>query len=331
MAESILNQPTENAPSAETAAPVTQPEGGVPNNDAPNGETKAPQPAEGLPPTEKAPDTKPAEGAQPQSDDWATTRTKIAGTDEKVLKRLSRYGTLEEALKAGVEAQSKLDAVRATKPINKESTPEEVKAYREANNIPENAADYKIELPDGLVLGEEDKPVADSFMELAHKNNLRPELVNEVIGWNLKLREEMMQQVTEADNALMAETVTTLKSPDGWGSEYQTNINRINALLDASGDGVKDLLWNARLGDGTLLGNNAKALQFLDGLARQTLPLATITPAYGKSQVETAQAELAALQKEMGDSNSGYWKGPMAAHKQSRALELNEIMLNVKK
>lgn len=276
---------------------------------------------------EKAANANAATESGEQPIDWAAIRTKIAGGDEKVLNRLSRYGTLEEAIKSGLEARSKLDGLRPTQALTAESTPEEIAAYRKANGVPETAEGYEISLPDGLVLGEQDKPIADAFKEIAHKHNLKPDLVNEIVGWNLKMQEQMMNDLNAADTAMSNETTARLKSNDGWGSEYEKNTNTITALLNQGPPGMKEQLFGARLADGSLLGNNLDALRFLDSVARKVLPLATVTPTYGQTQLETARAELASLQKEMGDHNGPYWKGAQAAGKQARALELNEMLL----
>lgn len=332
--ENILNAPAGD-PAPPATPPVNDPAPGTttpatpPANDPPNGNQETQKPAQGVPPTTDKTDPDTPSGETPQGDDWAAIRTKVANGDDKLLGILSRYGTLDEALKAGVEAKRKLDAHRGSKPLTAESTPEEIKAYREANGIPENAKDYKIELADGLVLGEEHKELADAFMQIAHENNLPPGVVNKLISWNLKESERVMGEMVAQDKLLQQQTTQTLRSKDGWGHEYDLNVNRINALLDQGPPGLKDQIIGGRLADGSLIGNNLDAMQWLDSIARKEMPLATITPTFGKTQLETAQSELASLQGLMGDPNSEYWKGPNASKNQERVRQLNEMLSKV--
>lgn len=250
-------------------------------------------------------------------EDWAAARTRIANGDEKVLQRLNRYSTQDEFIKAGLEAQNKIGAIKTRAPLTKDSTPEEVSAYRKANDIPEAPADYKIAMPDGLVLGEQDKVVAGKFQEIAHKHNLPTAAVNEIIAGQMKIQNEMIAEQQAADNLGLQEAQAALGSPEVWGSEVKLNLNLINGMLDSAPAGVKDQLLGARLADGSLLGNNVDTLKWLSTMARELNPYATVTPG-GNGNSQTIDTEMAELQKLMGDRKSDYWVGPLAAAKQER-------------
>ena len=268
---------------------------------------------------EVLPDSAPATG-----DDWASVRTRIANGDEKILNRLSRYSTADDALKAGLEAQNKIAAGlnKAAKVPGADSTEAEVKAYREANGIPDTAKGYNIELPDGVVLGEEDQPVADAFVEVAHKHNLPPAVVNDIIANQMKLQNAQQADQAAADEKQRVVAEETLTDDKVWGSESKLNINMINQMLVSAPKGVKDQIMGARLADGTMLGNDVDALRWLANTARTLNPYATVTPGAGQSSADSVAGEISKLNTMMGDKTSEYWKGPSADKNQARYRDL---------
>ena len=288
--------------------------GGAPANEP----TATPTPPEGAPADSGTPENVPAAGGE----DWATIRARVAGEDDKVLARLSRYSTLDEYIKAGIEAQNKLGERVPDKAPPKDASEEVKAAYRAANNLPATPKDYKVELPDGLILGEADQPVADRFLEIAHAHNIPPAAANEIIAGQLALQEEYIKQQEAADTETREATRALLTSSDMWGSEATANLNQINNLLDNSPPGTKEQLMGARLADGSLLGNNADALRWLSTIARQVNPTATIVPSNGRTALVSAKEEMASLEKLMGDRSSDYWVGPSSSLKQQRYLEL---------
>jgi hypothetical protein len=297
--------------------------------DAPAVETPTTAAPESTTPSTAAPATT-APAAEPKAapDDWATLRAKIAGEDEKVLKRLSRYGTLEEAIKAGVEAQNKIGSVKAANKPGKDATPEEMAAYREANGIPESPDKYEVNLPNGIVVGEADKPFLDAFLKTAHEENLTPAQVNKLAATQLELKEKEVQARAEKDAQSLEEAQKALNSPEVWGSEAKLNINMITGLLDTAPKGVKEQLLGARMGDGTPLGNHVDTLKWLASIARERNPLATVVPGSGSNAQQALESEMMKLEKMMSDSTSDYWKGPAAEKNQARYRDLVNAKMN---
>jgi hypothetical protein len=281
--------------------------------------------------TDTAATTVATTAAKPEPTDWATIRTEIAGGDEKLLKQLSRYGTMKEAIKAGIEARAKLSQTRSEAKPGKDATPEELAAYRAANGIPESADKYEISLPDGLVIGEDDAPFVEGFKQTAHELNLTTEQVNKLAAAQLALKDKEVQARTMRDLETKEQAAETLRSPDEWGSEVKLNISLINGFLDTAPAGVKDLLLGARLGDGTPLGNHVGVLKFLASTAREINPMATVVPGSGSNAQQAMESEMADIEKMMANQKSDYWKGPKAAKLQARYRELTEIKLRMAK
>lgn len=240
--------------------------------------------------------------------DWLAERTAIANGDPKILTRLGRYTTREDAIRAGVEAQNKIGSIRATQPITADSSPEDVAAYRQANNIPETADKYQINLSDGLIIGENDRPIVDKFLEYAHKNNMPTSLVNGLISQQLSIQDEMIQQRAAADRESLTKAREVLSSNDVWGSETNLNINLIHGLLDGAPAGVKDQLVNGRLADGTPIFNDPSTLQWLASIAREANPVATVVPSSGSNGMQSIDNEIKAIENARVTDPNSYWK-----------------------
>jgi len=267
----------------------------------------------------------------PTGSDWASIREKAANGDDKILKRLARYGTLEEALKAGAEAQNKLYATKSLVRPDDKATPEEIKAYREANGVPETVDGYKVELPEGTVLGDEDQPAVDAFLKVAHENHIPPKVANAIIAQQLRLQQEAYEAQAQADETARIEGGQALK--EAWGQEAPANYNLLMGMLDEALPGVKDNLLGAPLADGTLLANSPDVLKFLASTARQLNPLATFGSVPGSTTLTDIETRIAELTKMSGDRNSDYWKGAKADGLQKEMSDLisrKELLLSKK-
>lgn len=228
-----------------------------------------------------------AETKEPVGDWPADFREKIVNTltsgkgDEKLLKRLERMKSPADLAKSWLELEKKLSSgeLKAVKP--KEMTEDEHKAWRAENGIPETPDGYleKIKLADGLQIGEEDKPIVDKIFAAAHESDLSPEAMNKLLNAYYASQDELLAQRSEQDKQHAAAAADALRAD--WGSEYRSNINSLMGFLDTAPEGSKDLLLNARLGDGMALMNNQGIVQWLTGLAREANPMPTLTKAGG--------------------------------------------------
>lgn len=240
--------------------------------------------------------------------DWLAERTAIANGDPKILNRLGRYTTRDDAIRAGVEAQNKIGSIRATQPINADSSPEDIAAFRQANGVPESADKYQINLSDGLIIGENDRPVVDHFLGIAHKHNLSNAVTSDIISGQLALQETMIEQRAAADRESLTQARAVLSSNDVWGSETNLNINLIHGLLDGAPEGVKDQLVNGRMQDGTPIFNHAPTLQWLASIAREANPVATVVPGSGANGMMTIDNEIKSIEDARRTNPDSYWK-----------------------
>jgi hypothetical protein len=261
-------------------------------------------------------------------DDWATIRTRIAKGDEKLEKRLARYTSVDSMAEALIAAQNKIASGTMKSALPKDATPEQLAEWRTENGIPAKAEDYDTKLPDGLVIGEADKPVVDDFLKNALDANLSPEQVKSSLAWYFKEQEKQIEARNQLDYNAKETGEEALR--EVWGPETKLNKSLIKGLLETAPGSVPDLLAGARLADGTPLGSHPDTLRWLADLARQVNPVATVVPGSGTNAAAAIETELAGLTKMMGDKTSDYWKGPLAEKNQARYRDLITVQEKMK-
>jgi hypothetical protein len=219
-----------------------------------------------------------------------------------------------------IAAQNKIASGGLKAPLAEDATPEQLAEWRAENGIPAAPEEYDTTLPDGLVIGEADKPIVDAYLKAAHDANLTPEQVKGNLAWYFAEQERQIEEQAQRDTEALSKGEETLR--EVWGSEAKLNKGLINGLIATAPEGVADLLLGARLGDGTPLGSHPNTLRWLADIARKVNPVATVVPGSGENAAAVIETELAALEKMMPDKNSGYWKGPTAEKNQARYRDL---------
>ena len=294
-------------PVAATTAPTSTPAPADPTPAPADPKPADPTPADPKPADPAPADPKPADPA-PTPTDWATRRTAYAKGDEKLEKRLARYSSEEAVIDALLAAQNKIASGELKAPLPKDATPEQLKEWREANGIPESPEKYDTTLPDGLVIGEVDKPIVDEYLKEAHALNQTPEQVKSTLSWYFKMQEKQVAEMRAADEDARVKAVATMK--EEWGPEFALNKNLVDGLLASAPESIKDQILGARAPDGVPLGFKPDALRWFANLARQTNPTATIVPINGMSQIDTVESEIKKIDaiRNNKDTENQYWK-----------------------
>jgi hypothetical protein len=293
-----------------TPPAATPPAAPVPPAADPKADTKKPAAKAADPATAKKADAVLDAGEEEEDtqtgdwpDDW---REKYAGDDEKKLAALKRYADPKSALDALMSAQARIKAGGLAKPLPKDATPEQIKEWREHNGIPEKPEDYKIELGEGFVLGDDDKPYIDKVLAAAHANNASPAAVNAIVQSYLEQMQADVAERVTADREYNGKTIETLRAD--WGGDFDANKNTIVAFLDAAPPEVKASILSARDGEGNLLRNNADFLKFIVGRELEYNPAATIVAGSGRDHLSGVQDEIAVIEKRMREDRPGYNK-----------------------
>lgn len=273
--------------------------------------------------TDTSDDTADSTAAAPPTwpEDW---RQRLAGNNDKALKRLERLVSPEKVVQSLLAAEQKIRSgeLRPTLPEN--ATDEQVAAYRKSVGIPDEPAGYDVQLGEGHTIGEADQPLVDSFKEAAHAANMTPEHFNSALNWYFAQQDAMAQQTAEFDAATKKATEDALRAE--WGGEYRQNLSALRNALAGAPEGLAENLMNARMGDGTKFGDNADALKYLVGLVREANPIATILPNASGDPAKSLADEIADIEKKMRepvgpDGKNEYWRDPKIRDRYRQLLE----------
>ena len=254
-------------------------------------------------------------------DDFA--RDAEGNIDDKFKSQLERYGSPADAGKAFREQRATISGGTYKTAPGADATEDDIKAYREANNIPAEAAGYLDNLPEGLVVGEADKELMTDFLGSMHTLNAPPEYAHAAIEWYNGFAEDQQDQAAEIDHEHHQETEDTLRQE--WGSDYRANINLIGALLDQTfGEENRDVLMNARDEGGRAIMNIPGVLAGLADISRKMNPVAAIAPKTGLSAQETLEDEIKGIEDFMRKDRKAYNKDEK---QQARLRELYDIRI----
>lgn len=228
-------------------------------------------------------------------EDW---RNQIAGTDEAIAKRLSRYSSPKDVANALLSVQNRISSGELRSALPKNATDDQVKAWRAENGIPEAPDKYELKLADGLVVGADDKPLIDNLLKSMHKVNAPAGIASEVVNfyYATKEAEEAARHQKDADAARSASDALHAE----WGAEFRPNMNMIDGLLDTAPAGVKDLIKFGRLSDGTPIMANPDAIRWLNNMAREINPVTTVVPNAGANVSGAIDDEIKKIESNMG-------------------------------
>lgn len=215
---------------------------------------------------------------QDQVPAWpATWRQQIAGTDEKGLKQLERYASPADIWNKARALEQKISSgeYKSATPYPDKGTPEQQAEWRKLNGVPEAPDKYDLNLGDGVVIGEADKPIVDEFLKAMHAANMPNGLAKPAIQWYLDFAEKQAEALYENDQKAKTDFEDALR-PE-WGNEYRANIQSINNMLAMAPNGLAERLLNARMADGTPFGSDPDTMRWLVSLSREINPIPSLT------------------------------------------------------
>lgn len=268
---------------------------------------------------------KPEVKADAPTFDLKASIAKWAGEDKAKLNSL-RYNSLEDMAAALFNAKQKIREGSVKAPLKADATADELAEYRRENGIPEAPEGYLEKLPDGLVIGEEDKPIFDSFMKSMHAKNADPAVAQEAVKWYYDFIEGEESKAVEANANACAATEDQLMAE--WGGDFPANKNLFTnviagmpkELVGENGDGP---LYSAVLSDGTQLMNHPEMVRWIVKVARDLhMPTTQLTAENSPGGV-SIHDRIAELVKMSGNHDGPYWRGAKAHGLQLELQSLN--------
>lgn len=253
----------------------------------------------------------------------ANWRESYAGEDPAKLNLLKRFASPKDALDALFAAQQKIRSGEIKQPLPKDAKPEQVAAWRKENGIPEKAEGYLEGLPEGLVLGDEDKKGAEAFLKSAHDMNLPPDVVNMALKAYVDRQEAFTLQQQEKDNGQRETCINDLRNE--YGPEYSTNVNAMHNFVKAAfPEDIQENLLGARLGDGTALFNSPDFIKAFVKIARDMNPTGIPTPGTGFDKLDSVETRIGELEKKMRENRSEWFKDTKSQEELRRLYDARE-------
>lgn len=254
-------------------------------------------------------------------DDW---REKLAGGDEKALKRLGRFASPAGIFKSFRELESKFSrgelAPKAPE-LPENATPEQIEAYRKATGVPIDGK-YDTALGEGFNWADGDQAVLEDFQKAAHEMNMPQGEFKKALAWYADYQQRQVDAMAERDNSTWAQTEDSLRKE--WGQEYRLNENLIKSFLTANfPEEVVNKLATARDAYGTKILADREVIQGLVAIARELNPVPTLAPSASGDKLNSIGERKAAIEGMMAQGRTGpYWSGPNAQALQNEYLEL---------
>ncbi len=247
--------------------------------------------------------------------DWRENLAKGADgkPDEKVLDRLKRFSDPSGIWQSFRNLEAKQSSGELVPKLSKDATPEQIAAYRQANGIPEAPDKYEIKLREGLVIGEEDKPVIEEFAKRLHGKNVSNEVMSGFVEAYYDILETQAQKATEEAGKRKQATEDALRKE--WGEEFRPNQTRIQNLIEANLP--VDSPLKAKLQ--RTIERDPDFAKMMDALARQIMPVTTLLPQGQGGLAASVDTEIAEIEKLMRTDRNAYNKD---VKKQERYQEL---------
>jgi len=258
-------------------------------------------PAATDPPANDPADPKGKKADDPPAEDW---RSRIAGDDADLLKFLGRHQSEASFAREAKQNLADIRSGKYRKPLGDDPTDDELKAYRKDFGVPDEPAGYMEALPEGLVVGDDDKPIVDEFLAAMHAKSAPAAVTAAAIETYYGIVEKQEADIAERVGAAKQATEDALR--EEWGADYRRNVNATQAYLDGLPEEVQEAISSGFDGKGIPLGNNAGVLKWLSSLALEANPLATVVPGAGANQASAVEDEIKKIEETMRTNRAAY-------------------------
>lgn len=212
--------------------------------------------------------------ADASGENW---REAFAGGDEKRLAQLGRFTDPAKFAESYWNAQ---DTIRQGKhklaDVPDGSDEAALAEWRSEMGIPESPDKYELNLGDGVVVGDSDKPIVDSVIAAMHSANATPDQVNAALSAYYQTQADIPAQMQALDQEHIEEVDTALR--DEWGPDFNTNRSILKNLMGRFPESVREAIAGARMDDGRGLLNSPEVVKTLVEIERMANPTASVVP-----------------------------------------------------
>ena len=259
--------------------------------------------------------------------DWRTRLARLAGDDKELAKTLARYTDEAAFVKAHRALLTKVSSGELKKVLPEGALPEEVAAWRKENGIPEKAEGYveKLALPNGLVLGEVDKPIVADFAAAALEGNVDPKQFAGLVAKYYEIQDKQRAAQEEADGTFKQQSEDALRS--AWpGVDYRQNLTAVQNMMAGWPEGLATRVLAGRTPDGRKLGDDPAYIQQMAALARELNPAATLVPIGTTDGAKGVTERLAEIRKFATENPDKYDADKAMQAEQLKLIDANNVM-----
>ncbi|MBA8905512.1 MULTISPECIES: hypothetical protein [Aminobacter] len=277
-----------------TDQPMTDAQANQPTTATPTAPDNSPAPVSHSPGSTSPAPNSPLPGADAALQSF---REQLAGGDAAMMKQLERYRSTDEISKAFREGYRNAKNGGRQVELTEKSTPEDVKAYRAANGIPEDAAQYPGAFREGFEVTDADRAILSDFKAAMHERHVPPKVAAAALDWYQDFAATQAQELNAQLAKVAGDTQKTLRSE--WGGDYDGQIGAAQELMRAHlGDDGFGQMMGLRLMDGSRLQDNLGFVKMMATIGADyygsTAILTGDIEATGKT-LEAQQQELLAL------------------------------------
>ena len=252
---------------------------------------------------------------------------------DKELKRLERISDPAGMYGMYRELEAKFSEGGLTKIPASDAPDEEKAAFWRQLGVPEKAEEYfdGLELADGAILGDVDKPVAEDFATAMHAAGAPKGVMTAALNWYFANQEKQAAELDDRDDKSYDETRKGIR--EEFGHSTDRYINALPALFSEQPGGgdpsnpksLMSRLLGGRMSDGTLVGNDRDMLRFLISVNRNINPNATEVDA-GDEGGKSMDARIAEIRKMMRTERSAYNKDTEVQAEYRRLIERRDML-----
>lgn len=237
-------------------------------------------------------------------DDW---RKRAAGEDAKLLQRLEKFASPKAVIDSYLQLEKKMAAGEHKKnTLPADATDAEKAEWRKNNNIPEKPDGYDLKLDNGYVIGEDDKPLVDKFLQNMHGTNASNDVVKAALNTYYEIQNDNEAVRKQMDDEYFEESKSELMAE--YGADYKRNINATQNFVKNYFGEDYETFNQARGGDGQPLMANPNIIRKLHALAMEIDPLATVSSSAGRSGAQGVSDRIGEIEKYMKTNYNAYHK-----------------------
>ena len=235
-------------------------------------------------------------------------RERLAGDDKDAMQTLGRLTDQGQLWKSYNELRTKMakGELKQQTPFPEKGTTEEQVAWRKDRGIPEKPEAYDTTLENGVVIGEDDKPMVNSFLKFAHSKNIPQPEAKGMLQWYFgEFLANEQKAISEQKSQREQETKAALQ--ESWGGDYKRHMVAVDNLIAkyVQKDGDKsDLAKRIK----NAVAQDAGFTQLLASLAYEIDPATSISGITGTDSMKGIETRLAEIDKFMRTNRAAYNK-----------------------